>query len=91
MEYKLQFTDKARLELFNLPQSTKIRIAKKIDFFINSTNPMNFAKKLIGPSTAEYRFRIGDYRVLFDLSSHGNIIILTIITIQNRKNIYRDF
>jgi len=41
-------------------------------------------KKLVGMSG--YRFRVGDYRVIFDINK--NILQILVIKIGHRKNIY---
>jgi mRNA-degrading endonuclease RelE of RelBE toxin-antitoxin system len=43
-------------------------------------------KSPLGP----YRFRIGDYRAIFDVDENNNIKILLILTIGHRKDIYDD-
>lgn len=65
-----------------------LRILKKIAFFASQKNPSRFAKKLKDFALGEYRFRIGDYRVLFDVDHKGNIFILMILRIKHRKDIY---
>ncbi|RJP62416.1 MAG: hypothetical protein C4539_18285 [Ignavibacteriales bacterium] len=50
-----------------------------------SSSPYQHAKKLTDPVIGEYRFRIGDHRVIFDISGN-NIIVLRI---GHRKDIYR--
>ena len=41
------------------------RITRKLRFFANQTDPLLFAKPVT--NTPYFRFRIGDYRVLFEL------------------------
>jgi len=50
---------------------------------------MQYAKKLKSPFVDLYRFRIGDYRAIFQVDSEGNVIIFTILEVKNRKDIYR--
>lgn len=50
-----------------------------------SKNPLKHAQKLINPKIGEYRFRIGDYRVIFDIDFE-NIVILRI---GHRKKLYK--
>lgn len=60
-------------------------MAAKLDFFINQENPMDFAEPLTKPHDAQYRYRVGDYRILFDVEDH-NIIVLRV---QHRRELYR--
>jgi len=50
-----------------------------------SEDPFKYANKLTDPRLGSYRFRIGDYRVIFDLD--GNKII--VLRVGHRKDIYR--
>ncbi|MEK7102456.1 MAG: type II toxin-antitoxin system RelE/ParE family toxin [Patescibacteria group bacterium] len=36
-----------------------------------------------------YRFRIGDYRVVFTANKEGNLVILLILRIAHRREVYR--
>lgn len=46
---------------------------------------LNHARKMVDPSLGSYRFRIGDYRVIFDIE--GDEII--VLRVGHRKEIYR--
>ena len=75
-------TNHAIKDLKNLNEITQKQIKEKLKDY--SSNPYQYAKKLTDPIIGEYRFRIGDYRVIFDISGN-NIIVLRI---GHRKNIY---
>ncbi len=79
MKYKLFYTSKAKKDLSFLNKKTASSILNKIDFFIQSGNPFKYAKKLVDKKQATYRFRIGDYRAIFDVDKNGNIILLLIL------------
>lgn len=85
--YKTEYTKKAQNDLRRLDYSISGRIVKKIDFFISQKEPLKFAKKL-KMGTERYRFRVGDYRVIFKIDERGNIKILMILRIKHRKDIY---
>lgn len=87
--YKLIYTANARQDFKNLDLQISQKIIKKINFYINSQNPLSFAKKLQNSALGSYRFRIGDYRAIFDLDSKNNIKILVILRIKHRKDIYK--
>ena len=80
----ISFTAKAERQLKNLPHDIQRRIARKMRFFAEQKNPLHFAKILSDPRLGEYRFRIGDYRVAFDVS--GNAII--VVTVKHRREAY---
>ena len=88
MKYKLFYTTKAKKDLFNLDLQITDHILDKIDFYIETGEPIRYAKKLVSSKLGTYRFRIGDYRAIFDVDSKGNIVILIILRIKHRKEVY---
>jgi mRNA interferase RelE/StbE len=81
-----EFKKKAAKEIDKLPLQIRQRILKKLKFYSLQENPLRFAEKLKDYRFGEYRFRIGDYRVLFDVENHK----ITILKVGHRKNIYKD-
>ena len=79
------FTNLAEREFLKLPKDIRRRIIKKLEFYLMSPDPLNFAKRLTGDPLASYRFQIGDYRVMFDWE--GNSILIT--RVGHRREIYR--
>ena len=86
--YQVIYTEHARQDLKRFELKTARRIIKKIYFFSQQKTPLTFAKKLTEPSLGQYRFRIGDYRAIFDIDKKGNLQILIILKIKHRKDIY---
>ena len=86
--YHISYTQKARQDLHNIEINDAKRIIKKIAFFNSQEDPLVFAKKLTNSAIGQYRFRIGNYRALFDIDKKGNIQILIILRIKHRKDIY---
>lgn len=83
--YTYEFTPQALRDLKKLPKDIQKRIIKKLDFYIFSMQPLSFAEHLIDYKIGQYRFRIGDYRVIFDLEGES----LVVLTLGHRKDIYR--
>jgi mRNA interferase RelE/StbE len=81
--YEVVFTKKAVTDLEKLDETTRLRIARKLKEYSNS--PLQFARKLSNPQLGAYRFRIGDFRAIFDLVGEK----IVILRIGNRKDIYR--
>ena len=88
MKYELLLTKKAKDDFLMLEKCIQKRIANKLRFFILSKNPLKYAKKLKDYRLGTYRFRIGDYRAIFDVDKKGNIIILMILRVKHRKEVY---
>ncbi len=83
--FDYQFTKTSLRHFKKLPKDIQVRIIKKLDFFCGQENLLDFAEPLTRSDLGQYRFRIGDYRIAFDLENE----ILVIHDVDNRKNIYR--
>ena len=84
-QYRLRYKKQAVKDIQKLPSSIKKRLKNKLEFFISQDDPLQFARSLTKPADAQYRSRVGDYRILFDIEG-GDIIILHV---QHRKDVYR--
>lgn len=83
--YRYEFRPQAVRDLKKLPRSVQQQIIKKLEYFLASKHPLSFATSLTNSALGEYRFRIGDYRVVFDVIEETIIIL----TIGHRREIYR--
>lgn len=81
--YKVILTQRALKDLENIDKEMQKRIATKLKEYCEE--PLRYARKLISPQIGTYRFRVGDYRVIFDIDRE-NIVILRI---GHRKSIYK--
>ena len=88
MIYKFSLTKNAKDDFLALDEVLRNRIIKKVKFFIDSKDPLRYAKKLKNSYLGAYRFRIGDYRVIFDVDKKGNINILLILRVKHRRDVY---
>ena len=79
----------AQKDLRKLESSDSSRIVKKIDCFVTSAKPLQNAKAMSGIFAGKYRYRIGNYRVIFTYDSNGKVAILSILHIGHRKDIYK--
>lgn len=86
--YKVIYSKNSVRDLKKIDKKIAQRIIKKIDFFSEQTNAGSFAKKLKGFEDDKYRFRVGDYRVIFKIDVNGEIRILLILNIKHRKDVY---
>lgn len=85
MKYKLLYKKPAAKEIQKLPKQIQKRLKAKLEWFIGQANPLEFASALTKPADAQYRFRVGTYRILFDVDDDAIIIL----HIQHRKEVYR--
>jgi mRNA-degrading endonuclease RelE of RelBE toxin-antitoxin system len=59
-----------------------------MDWFLEQEDPLAFAEHLKVPGRPLYRFRIGNYRVVFTIKN-GIVSILFVLTVSHRKDAYR--
>jgi mRNA interferase RelE/StbE len=83
MDYKIVFTKRAMRDISKLEPKVKEKIGDALKRY--GKDPLNYARKMIDPSLGSYRFRIGDYRVIFDIE--GDEIVA--LRVGHRKEIYR--
>ncbi len=83
--FDYQFTKTSIKKFKKLPKDVQIRIIGKLDYFCSQENPVDFAEPLTRSDLGQYRFRIGDYRLAFDVEDE----ILVIHDVDHRKDIYR--
>lgn len=83
------FASRAVKDLAALDKHIAKRIITKIRLYSVEADPLAHAKQLTGNFSGLFRYRVGDYRVIFEIDSKGIITILTILTIKHRKDIYR--
>jgi len=83
MSYDLVYTRRAEKDIKKLDPPTRNHIGKALLKLQN--NPIAYSEKLTDPKIGTYRFRIGDYRVIFDIE--GNDVV--ILRVGHRKEIYK--
>jgi mRNA interferase RelE/StbE len=83
LSYRLVYTQKAVRDIDRLDAGVKKRIGTTLLRF--KDNPLQYAERLTSSELGGYRFRIGDYRVIFDIE--GNDIV--VLRASHRKEIYK--
>lgn len=83
MKYELVYTARATKDIQKLDKEIKERIGKTLLRY--KEDPLRYSERLADSSLGTYRFRIGDYRVIFDID--GNCIV--ILRVGHRKEIYK--
>ncbi|MEY3867183.1 MAG: hypothetical protein RLZZ338_1074 [Cyanobacteriota bacterium] len=81
MNYQIEFKPKAIKDLQSLPVEVQSRVLTKIELMQN--NLTGDVKRLTNYAP-EYRLRVGDYRVLFEIEED----ILVIYRVKHRKDAY---
>ena len=79
------FDDKVTKDLKNIDKSWQKKILEAIKTKLLE-NPY-IGKKLVGDLSSYYRYRVNDYRVIYEIIEDE--IILVIIKIKHRKDVYK--
>ncbi|MDP1722654.1 MAG: type II toxin-antitoxin system RelE/ParE family toxin [Candidatus Gottesmanbacteria bacterium] len=83
MNYR--FRPSADKQFAKLDSDIQSMIVRKLDYFLSSPSPLSFAKRLKHFHAGQYRFRIGDYRVTFDMKEDT----IVILALGHRRDIYQ--
>jgi mRNA interferase RelE/StbE len=85
MPYKVLFTRVAQQDVEKQSVVVRRQLYKKLVYFATLPDIKTVAKKLHNHDAGEYRLRVGNFRIIFDLDKHS----LIILRIQHRKDVYR--
>lgn len=85
MKYRVHWQQEALDDLLELPEKTATAIVLKVESYL-AQNPRQLGKPLTGQFTGLYRYRMGDYRIIYEITN--NELRIHIVRIGHRKNIY---
>jgi len=85
LKYSIEFKKSAAKALRKIPKSDQKRIAAKIDS-LSENLPDPAITKMKGDNPF-HRIRVGDYRIIYEI--HGDILLIVILKISHRKEVYR--
>ena len=86
--YKVLYSQLALKELRKLDKNTRKFILAWIEKnLVDCTNPRQHGKALSANGSVQWRYRIGDYRLLVNIKDDDLIILL--VSAGHRKDIYR--
>jgi len=83
--YKLFIDDKVVKDLRKIDKTWQTKIIVKIKTKLVK-NPY-LGKKLVGDLSPNYRYRVGDYRVLYEIIESK--VLIVVIKVKHRKNVYK--
>jgi len=83
--YKIFWTEIAIKGLNRLSPEIAVRIKHKVEDYL-STDPISLGKPLTGIYKGLYRYRFGDYRIVYEVQKEKVIVIIT--QIGHRSNVY---
>lgn len=82
-QYKITLSKTAQKQLDKFPDNIAFPIIQNIKKLASNPRPQGY-KKLKGRDG--YRIRQGNYRIIYEI--HDHILLITVIAIGHRKNIY---
>ena len=82
-DFRVLVTRRAERDLSSLDKAALKRIGKSLKQL--QDDPLRRAKKLTSPDLGQYRLRVGDWRIIFDLNGREVIVL----RIGHRREIYR--
>lgn len=84
--WKILYTETAKEDFKDLPRDVQKRIAQKMRFFVSVANPLKFAKPIKDKALGDFRFRVGDYRIVCSVVATQTIFVTRI---GKRDEIYK--
>lgn len=87
MIYKIEYSDRAIKQIKKLDKQTQFLIKSWIDKnLIGTSNPRQHGKGLMSNRSGQWRYRVGNYRILADIQDCK--VVVLVLEIGHRKNIY---
>ncbi|MGK7895570.1 MAG: type II toxin-antitoxin system RelE/ParE family toxin [Xenococcus sp. (in: cyanobacteria)] len=85
MSYSIIISKSVQKQISNLPSQIRNRVIEKIQSLAQEPRPSDVVK--LKDSDKEYRIRIGDYRVRYEIDDSSQIIKL--LQCKHRRDVYR--
>jgi mRNA interferase RelE/StbE len=87
-KWKIEFDEKAKVQLLNLDKQTQKRIVNFLDKRILArSNPRLVGSALRGKLSDCWKYRIGDYRLICKLED--SILLVLVIAVGHRREVYK--
>ena len=87
MTYKVEYTEQAIKELRKIDKHTQFFILAWIEKnLVDCENPRQHGKGLTANRSGEWRYRVGDYRIIAEIEDDK--VIILVLTVGHRRDIY---
>lgn len=88
MSYKVEYSKVAQKQIKKMDRYTQVMITRWISKnLVGCTDPRIHGKALKGNLKSQWRYRVGNYRILCDIEDDKLIIL--VISIGHRREIYQ--
>lgn len=87
MKYSVEYTLRAVRELKKLDKQTRALIFGWIEKnLVDCENPRQHGKGLTANRSGQWRYRIGDYRLIAEI--HDDKVVILVLTVGHRREVY---
>ncbi|MHC1714873.1 MAG: type II toxin-antitoxin system RelE/ParE family toxin [Acidaminococcaceae bacterium] len=87
MTYKVEYTEQAIKELKKIDKHTQFFILAWIEKnLVDCENPRQHGKVLTANRSGEWRYRVGDYRIIAEIEDDK--VIILVLTVGHRREVY---
>lgn len=87
MKYSVEYTPRAVKELKKLDKQTRALIFGWIEKnLVDCENPRQHGKGLTANRSGQWRYRIGDYRLIAEI--HDDKVVILVLTVGHRREVY---
>ena len=87
MSYKEEYTEQAIKELRKIDKHTQFFILAWIEKnLVDCENPRQHGKGLTANRSGEWRYRVGDYRIIAEIEDEK--VIILVLTVGHRREVY---
>jgi hypothetical protein len=88
MRYSVEYTSKALKSLKKLDKPVLLMIKSWIEKnLIGTTEPRRHGKGLTSNRSGQWRYRVGDYRIIADIEDEKLIIL--VVEVEHRSRVYK--
>ena len=85
--WRVVWTDRVYDDLVALDKTTAGKIIMRVETYL-AKDPAKLGKPLTGPLAGIFRYRYGDYRILYVMDLETRVV--TVLAIGHRREIYRN-
>ena len=87
MPYSVEYTKRAARELRKMDRAISARLYDWIDkHLVGCENPRQYGKPLTGDRLGQWRYRVGEYRIIAEI--YDDRVLIMVMTVGHRKEVY---
>ena len=86
MRWRIEFERNARRYFEKLDKPIQKQIENYLDKLVQLDNPRQRGKGLTASRSGQWRYRVGDYRIICEIQD--SVLVVLILEIGHRSNVY---